>query len=231
MDANPIIKAVQGGEVEDVEALLSSDERLAETRNENGVSLVLLALYHRQPGMAQLVAQALVTNRGLDVFECAALGRSETLVALLEDDPGLVAARSPDGFTALHLACFFAQTECVRALLRRGAQTNVAASNPTAVHPLHSAVAAHQQKIVQSLLDAGADPNARQQGDFTALHAAAHSGQASLVDLLLSHGADPCLEDKDGVTAAGHARQAGHAALADQLDGRPEPSPSPDGPR
>lgn len=153
----------------------------------------------------------------IDVFEAAAFGCIEALRELLDGDSALTAALSPDGFTALHLASFFAQPEAAALLLERGADAKIRAHNPMEVEPLHSAAAADQTEVSRLLLAAGADPNARQAGGFVPLHAAAQNGNEELVGLLLDHGADRSLATDDGRTAAGIAREAGHARLADSL--------------
>ena len=152
-----------------------------------------------------------------DVFEAAAFGRVERLRELLDTDPGLGGAFSPDGFTALHFSAFFGHPDSARLLLERGADPSVRARNPMAVEPLHSAAASDQVEIARMLLDAGADPNARQERGFLALHAAAQNGTAELVMLLLDRGADRALRADDERTAADIAREAGHEQLLDSL--------------
>ena len=163
-------------------------------------------------------AERLLAERGqVDVFEAAAFGRVERLRELVDSDPGLATAFSPDGFTALHLAAFFAHPEAAALLLERGADATGRARNAMAVEPLHSAAAADQTEISRMLLDAGADPDAVQEGGFAPLHAAAHNGNVELAELLLERGADRSRATDDGQTAADYAREAGHTALADSL--------------
>jgi ankyrin repeat protein len=187
-DAQDLIAAVQAGDEPQVRRLLLSDPGLAEVRDEQGVSAVLVALYHGHPQVAAALRQSL---DALDVFEAAALGEREALLAALAADPGAARAYSSDGFTALHLAAFFRQPEAARLLLERGADPGAVARNPMQVQPLHSAAAASQLDIARALLDAGADPDARQHGGHTALDAATRNGDQALVDLLLRRGAVP----------------------------------------
>jgi ankyrin repeat protein len=177
-----------------------------------GVSPALQALYEgdRESGERLL-------GEPIDVFEAAAFGRLEELRSLLESEPDLATAYSSDGFTALHLAAFFAQPQAAALLLQRGADASAVARNAMRVEPLHSAAAARQTDVARMLLAAGADPNARQEGGFVALHAAAQNGDEELARLLLEHGADRTLAADDGRTSAGIAREAGHSALADSL--------------
>jgi ankyrin repeat protein len=207
-------EAVKCGDVARVQALLGADPGLAAEKDEAGVSLILLALYHRQPETAEALAEA---KGELDVFEAAGLGRAAQLIAALQGDPTLTRSRSADGFTALHLACFFGQPECARALVEAGADVNVAAENPSRVRPLHSAVAARQRPIAELLLGRGAEVDPQQRGGYTALHSAAMHGDEALVDLLLAHGANPRLAAEDGKDAMGFAREGGFSELAGRL--------------
>ena len=154
-----------------------------------------------------------------DGFEAAALGDRERLEALLDGDPALLGARSPDGFTVLHLAAFFGHGPLVQWLLERGADPGPVAENPMRVQPLHSAVAARNGDAVRALLAAGADPDARQQRGITALHAAAVHGDDDMVGALMDAGADPTLADDEGTTAPAYARRGGFLDIARGLGG------------
>src|SRR5215218_10755903 len=77
----------------------------------------------------------------LDVFEAAAVGRTDRLRELLDEDPGLANAWAEDGFQPLGLASFFGHLEAARLLVERGAEANSASRNDFNVMPLHSAAA------------------------------------------------------------------------------------------
>jgi uncharacterized protein len=207
-------QAVQAGEVAKVRQLLKQDPALAATRGDDGVSTVLLALYHQRRAVAD---ELLAADPPLDVFDAAAVGRLPRLRELLDRDPALANAWAGDGFFPLGLACFFGQPQAARMLLEAGADPRAAARNPMRVTALHAAAAARLTDVARALLDNGADVDARQQAGYTALHAAAQHGDAELVELLLSRGADPALRSDDGQDAAGHAREKGNHDLAERL--------------
>lgn len=201
------ITAIKEGDASAVEEAVRRDPSSAAARGDSGLSAVLIARYY---GRTEILDTLLGLAPELDAFEAAAVGDVERVCEVVERDPGLVGAWSTDGFTPLHLACFFGDPETARGLLEAGADVGVPARNPMHVQPLHSAAARGQVEIARELLARGADPNARQEGGFVPLQAAAQNGDEALARLLTDHGADPALADDSGKTAADHARDAGH---------------------
>ena len=171
------------------------------------LSPVLSALYQGRRDEAERLAD------DPDVLEAAALGRVDVLRAHLERDPGGLGARTPEGFTPLHLAAFFGGAAAVELLLAAGAPADGDADNDRHVRPLHSATAARDVDAVRALLDAGADPDVRQEGGFTPLLAAAHADDPELTRLLLDHGADRSLAADDGRDPAAMAGDRTRALL------------------
>jgi ankyrin repeat protein len=181
-----LIEAVKAGDAERVAELAAQDPALAATADPDGMTPVRHALYLNQ--RAALDAM-LAADPPLDVLDLAATGRAEQLRERLAADPAAAHARAEDGFTALHLACFFGGTEAVAALLEAGADPNPPQDNAMGVAPLHSAAAARNREAVRLLLEAGADANARQHGGYTALDAADQHEDAEMAELLRRHGA------------------------------------------
>jgi ankyrin repeat protein len=202
MSAERLVAAVKAGDAPAVQALLEEDPELAGAI-EDGLPAVRIALYHRQPAVLEAL---LAAQPSLDGLDHAALGWTDDLRRDVAAGPELIARRSPDGFTALHYACFFGGAPAVAVLLEAGADPNAAAENDTRVRPLHSAAAARDTEAARLLLEAGADPDAGQSGGHTALHAAAMGEDEALAALLLRHGADPAVRNDQGADAAGIAR-------------------------
>ncbi len=211
--------AIRAGDLEAAKRCLTAEETAAaQATDEQGVSLLLQAFYHRQPEIADLIVETR-DRLGLevDVFEAAVLGRRDRLQELTEAGPTELESISPDGFSLLHLAAFFDQPGIVQLLLERGANVHAVAANATRVQPLHSAAAVRSLEICRRLLDAGADVNARQAGGFTPLMSAAMAGDRDLVDLLLAQGADASLAAEDGRTPRDLAAAGGYESLVSLL--------------
>lgn len=195
-----LFNAIAAGDEERLREQLDEQPDLAGTRNEDGLSPVLHALYN---GKGELVEVLLEANPPLDVFDAAAVGRTHGLEKLLDGEAELARSWSPDGFTALHYAAFFGQEDAARILLERGAEVGLVARNATIrVTPLHSAASGAHPGIVRLLLEHGADPNAGQDGGFTPLHSAAANDDRETVEALLEAGADPALANDEGKTPA-----------------------------
>jgi ankyrin repeat protein len=211
-------EAVRTGDLKGLAELLASDPSVAAARDENGLSLLMRACYQSRWEMVEMLRGKVPP---LDLFEAAAVPGGEARGAeLLAAGPGLAAAWSPDGFTALHLASFFGREPMAGLLLERGADPDAVARNAMRVRPLHSASASHSSAIVRRLLDSGADVNAKQNGGWTPLHAAAMFGDLSLLELLLDCGADPSVANDDGKTALDMAAEKGHAEVLEALRSR-----------
>lgn len=214
--SDALITAIKAGDADEVRQLLDERPELAATRDENGLPVILLALFHQQREVADVL---LAAEPELGILEAAATGRADRVRELLAQDPQARHERTPEGFTTLGLAAFLGGPEVVAILLEAGADPDDDADNPNRVRPVHAAAAARDRESLRLLLDAGADPNARQQAGFTPLHAAAHADEPELARLLLEHGADPTLKTDDGRDAARIAADDGSGRVSALLAG------------
>jgi uncharacterized protein len=209
-----LVAAAREGRADEVQVLVESNPALAEARDPGGVPLILLALYHGHSSIARWLAQR---RTDLDVFEASALGDGERVANLLAEAPAVVAAWSPDGFTALGLAAFFGHLPVVRLLLESGADANAIGRNPGKYTPLTGAVTAGRADVVAELLRCGADAHYRYGAGYTPLHVAAASGNADIVRLLLEAGADADAQTDDGQTPRDFALHREKREVADVL--------------
>jgi ankyrin repeat protein len=157
------------------------------------VSAVLQAVYRGDRDEAERLAE----GKELDVFEAAALGRTDRLRELLDEEPARANAFGDDGFHPLGLACFFGHVDAARLLLERGADVNALARNEQIqTAAIHAATASGdaesdettRYELVDLLLEHGADPNLEQGGGFRAIDAARQNGDERVEALLLEHG-------------------------------------------
>ena len=185
------------------------------TWSSGSVSAVREALYRGDRAAAEAAAE----NAALDIFDAAALGRTERVRELLDAQPQLVQTLSDDGFSPLHFACFSGAAETTRLLIERAAPLErLAQSSIARVRPLGTAVFARELDSVRALLDSGADANGAGEGGFVPLHTAAQNGDVEIVRLLLAHGADPLRATSDGRTPLDLARSGGHDACLRLLE-------------
>jgi uncharacterized protein len=220
METTPhALELLQSGDLDGLRRLLEQDSAASESRDATGVSLLMQALYRGQRDLAELIASK---KKALDQFEAASLGRLDNLKKSIGEEirreSTAINARSKDGFTALHFACYFGQPAAARVLIENGAAVDAVAANPTLVMPLHSAASARNLEAVRLLLEHGAPVNASQQSGWVPIHAAAQNGDRLMVELLLKHGADPTLANADGKTSAAVARDKGHHEISALLE-------------
>lgn len=204
---NPVMKAediesfreaVVTDDLATVDALLLKTPTLAGAKDENGVAILLLALYLQKTDVAARIAAA---RDHFDIFEAAAMGRLADVRSRLDTDSDALSTYSADGFTPLHLATFFGRIEVVRFILANGGNVEAIARNDAKVLPIHSAAATRDARMLRVILSAGADPDAMQTGGHTALHSAALHGNVPMTIALLAAGADPAMQNDEGQSA------------------------------
>ena len=210
-----IFAAISANNKERVTKLIAADASVAEARNSGGVSALLQARYENRLEIVDLLRPM---AGDLDIFESAALGDVARISKLLAIDGELAKARSSDGFTPLHLACFFGQLEAAETLVRHGADPN--AVSPSRIAIIHSAAASRNAALLKVVLGAGAKPDTQQQRGYTALHEAAMHNSVERARALLDAGADPAIKSDDGQTAADMAEQNHNQEVAALLASR-----------
>ena len=212
--SDDLFALIEADDVDGVRVLLAEQPWLAAERDDEGVSPLLRARYRMDRGLIEAVRQHV---ERLNVFEGAAFGDLDRLSELLGEDPELLDATSGDGFTPLHLAAFFGQTDAMRLLLARGAVSDVAGTGWMTGTPLHAAAAGSHASIVHLLLEAGADPNTRQRHGYTPLHAAAANADVESVEALLAAGAAVDARNDDGDTPLMLAEKSGDLVTVEAI--------------
>lgn len=149
---------------------------------------------------------------GKKLLIAAEKGRLLELSNLLGIDASLISFADSDGYTALHRASYGGHKDCIKYLLKYGA--NIEAKTTDGWTPLHCAARWNNIEVAEYLLERGADINAKSSGGNTPLHLAASNGRYSLtcdlVQLLLYHpNCDFRLRNDSGDTAFDIAKRSG----------------------
>jgi ankyrin repeat protein len=196
-DAGAFIDAIKAGEFERVKTMVTANASLADARGANGESAVLIAVYHRQKEIVNLlVARGAV----LTLPEASAAGEVEHAERLLASDGGSVNVHSADGWTPLHLAAFFGRRRIAELLLEHAADVAARSRNSNGNTPLHAALAGRHPLVAAILIGAGADVNATDALGWRPLHIAAANNDLDSMQVLISQGADVHAASQDGQT-------------------------------
>jgi uncharacterized protein len=218
VSATDIFKAIGDGNIDAIKELLNRDRSLADAKNESGVSALMFSLY---VGRKEIADQLLTARSAVDIFEAAALGDEKALRKQIDQNRSQISSYSADGFTPLHLACFFGRISTGKILVDAGADLNANSKNGANLRPINSAAACRDldaaYQMVSALLSGGADISAKQNGGFTALHSAAANGNVPLVKLLIERGADPHVLSDDKKTPLQFAQERNRTEIVELL--------------
>lgn len=213
--AQELHAAIKAGDEKRVGELIDADPRLVHGGGAAGMPPLMLAAYS---GKREIAAQLIARGAELDQFAAAALGHGGVLRELLSGEDKPIEMHSSDGWTALHLASFFGQLECVSLLLELGASVKTRSANTMGNTPLHAAAAGKHTEVCALLLSHNAEVNAEQASQYTPLHSAAANGDEALVRLLLAHEANYKAKSEKGETALDMARGRNHAGVVALLE-------------
>jgi len=208
-------EAIRAGDRDKVDALLSADATLLAAQDDKGLGAYTVAKYSGRNDIAMLLLEKGIA---LDVFAACMAGVKDRVLELIGENPELLNAYSHDGWTPLHLACFFGQPDVAEALMAQGADVGARSRNPMRNAPLHAAAAGRNKDTVRALLEHGADVNARQEGGWTALHATSQNGDVEMVRLLIAAGADVQIRADNQQNALDLALGKGHQGVVELLD-------------
>ena len=219
--AQQLHEAIKKGDLAEAKALVTADSSLLEGGGPSGMAPLMLAVYMRQLEIASMLISK---GAPVDAFAAAALGDTSRLKIMLADGEANLPEHSADGWTVLHLACFFGHPETVEMLIGLGANVRDHSANAMMNQPLHAAAAGRNKECVSQLLAGGADVNAQQHGGYTALHSAAANGDEEIVRMLLAHEAKTSFQSEKGQTPADMAREKGHENVLLLLERKPDPA-------
>jgi ankyrin repeat protein len=176
---------VKRGDTQEIADWVKDDPRIAESRDAQGVSALLWAVYSGQT----VVRDFLRSGLELDLSEAAAVGDAARLRELLGPDPAAAKeranSRSADGWPLLHLAAAFADRETVVTLLDAGAEVDQISQTPMRNQALHALLAlSKDENVARLLIEHGADKTARCDRGKTPAEYARERGHAAVTALL-----------------------------------------------
>jgi RNA polymerase sigma factor (sigma-70 family) len=216
-----ILTAAKSGDVAKVKTLLEQDPRLLTAKDRLGNTALIMAVDSGHQEVAELL---LSSGLQPDIYEAAAIGKTDLVSTLGQAQPALLDSYSPEGFSPLALAAHFGHPETVEFLLDHDVNIDAVSRNDLGVTPLHAALYGRKREIARLLVERGANVRAKRGGEkfprsgWTALHYAAAYGFIELIPLLIDRGADVEAKDDEGRTAFMVASAEGQHATADLLN-------------
>ena len=141
-----------------------------------------------------------------DIFSAARSGDVTSIEKLYALKPDTINAKNQQGYTPVILACYYNNTEVLKALIAYNVELNNVPNSPTA---LQAAAYKGFTDCVKLLLDYDANPNIADANGTTPLIYAVQFSHAEIVDLLIKKGADVNYKDPNGFTAINYAENLG----------------------
>ena len=115
-------------------------------------------------------------------------GDIQEIQKLISENPSLLESKDRVGFTPLHIAAFYGQTEAAMLLINHKA--NLDSKNNNKNTPLHIAAMQNYPKVARLLISSEANLNSENNNGRTPLHIAAMRGHTELAKLIISFNAD-----------------------------------------
>ena len=208
---SPLMFLCDGGSIAMINYLIEAGADLDHV-SKKGLSVLFLALVHRNINMATILLQ-----KGVNVNQPQAK-YPPLLVAIKQNDLVLldlllqykadVNARFMKGnqeLSIFHYAARHGRLEIIKHLIEHGADWDDQV-NPLGITPLHVAALAGKVAVVDFLLQLGADPNKpTKHGDY-AIHMASKKGHLEVVKILVESGGKCNIKDSKGNLPIKYAR-------------------------
>jgi len=179
------IRAVGAGTTAWVHEQVARSPELVHATDSKGNSALHIAICRRRYGIASFLVKH---GAEIDLQGAAALGDIDAIFSQLRTDPSGVHKKTADGWTALHLACYYAHPKVVAILLAFGADVHVTGPGGHCT-ALHLAVAGDCAAAIPLLVNRGASLSSRDAAGFNALQISVLTAHDRICRLLLDSGA------------------------------------------
>ena len=128
------------------------------------------------------------------LYKMASEDREKDMINLIDSNSDIdINGWNSRGMTPLHSSVIFGACECMKVLIKKGADVNIKRRNDK-WSPLHSAIGTQHHacfpKCIIYLLENGAEVDAMDENKNTPLYIAVSSNNFNAVDLLIKYGAD-----------------------------------------
>lgn len=194
--------------------------------DENGMSLIHLAVLSEKPAMIKALLQKkadpnILDNAGKSALHLAVKsGRRDLVIALLPKkngvNPNIV---DKDGVPPLHYAIQLKLHKIAGSLLRRHAIPDM--QDKQGLTPLHHVINSGDTKLFNTIIDIlineGRGLDIPDQNGLTPLVYALNQDNREMVETLLKNGANPNVEDKNNLTIFHHAVKSNQTDLLKTL--------------
>lgn len=174
--SSDFIRAIAAGTKGVVRLHVARSPSIINATDSAGNSALHVAICRQRYGIASFLSKQ---GAKMSLQSAAALGDVETVLKELQRDPLQVTQRTADGWTAVHLACYYGHPEVLGVLLAFGASPH--AKGPHGYcSPLHTAVVGGCESVVQLLLNQGGSLSERDAAGFNAIEIALLTGHEQI---------------------------------------------------
>ncbi|WP_257264034.1 ankyrin repeat domain-containing protein, partial [Endozoicomonas sp. ONNA2] len=163
-------------------ALFNKGANINECNNEHWTP-INLAIHYGYRRFMELKGLDDAKNKDIidGLYKAAESGKADELEKLIKSKEDIVKKSDHDGNTALHHAAFGGSVECVKILLKYGAEIN--AVNHDGITPLQMATGPQEGECFKLLIQQGADTTVVDEDGHTLLHVIALRNKITWLDL------------------------------------------------
>ena len=204
-----------------IKELLEKQPSLVNDKDEDGFSLLHLAAYSGDRGVAEFLIEKgarvneEATSCAFTPLFLASLRGHEEIVELLLAKGAPADIKDNKGRSPLHIAAMRGHKNLVSLLIQQGAEIDL--KDDVGMTPLHATAYNSHKETASLLVSKGANSKLKDSSGQTPLHLASFDGDKDIVELLIAEGVDVNERDFRGETALHIAAFCGHKEVVELL--------------